>query len=101
MSKLKGSYKSGLNIEVTTSAPLDPRVKWDSWDSLTDSNDWPVDEDNKPYLYSGLVVSVNDGTNDNPNWNVYILNNVKNWDKKPTENDSGWKPMNGMMWTDA
>ena len=60
MSKLKGSYKSADNIEVVTSHPLDPRVKWDSWNSLTDNSDWPINEDGKPYLYSGLIVSVNE-----------------------------------------
>ena len=68
MSKIKGSYKSSNNIEVTTSHPLDPRVKWDSWDSLTTPSDWPTNEDDKPYLYSGIVVSVNEGTFAEQSW---------------------------------
>lgn len=90
MSKLKGSYKSANNIEVITSHPLDPRVRWDSWDSLTNKNDWPTDNVGNPYLYSGLVVSVNEGTESNPNWKVYILNDINGWDKPFGTDGTGW-----------
>ena len=104
MSKLKGSYKSANNIEVITSHPLDPRVKWDSWSSLTSTEDWPVNEDNNPYLYSGLVVSVNEGTQAEPDWQVYILNDTANWDKPFGTEGSGWKKISaetqGLFWED-
>lgn len=91
MSKLKGSYKSADNVEVITSHPLDPRVKWDSWSSLTDVNDWPKNQDNKPYLYAGLIVSVNEGTQSNQVWEVYVLNDINNWNKPYGTPNSGWK----------
>ena len=98
MSKLKGSYKSADNIEVVTSHPLDPRVKWDSWDSLTQASDWPIDSEGKPYLYSGLIVSVNEGTS----WEVYILNDISGWNIKFGVEGSGWKKVtsDGLSWED-
>ena len=95
MSKIKGSYKSADNIEVITSHPLDPRVKWDNWDSLTTPSDWPINEDNKPYLYGGLIVSVNEGTSENQDWKVYILNDINGWNKRYGVEGSGWKPIGG------
>jgi hypothetical protein len=98
MSKLKGSYKSADNIEVVTSHPLDPRVKWDSWDSLTQASDWPIDSEGNPYLYSGLIVSVNEGTS----WEVYILNDISGWNIKFGVEGSGWKKVtsDGLSWED-
>ena len=98
MSKLKGSYKSADNIEVVTSHPLDPRVKWDSWDSLTQASDWPINNEGKPYLYSGLIVSVNEGTS----WEVYILNDISGWNIKFGLEGSGWKKVtsDGLSWED-
>lgn len=96
MSKLKGSYKSADNIEVITSHPLDPRVKWDSWDSLTDVNDWPKNQNNKPYLYSGLIVAVNESKVQGiPDWKVYILNDINGWNIPYGTEGSGWKPVGG------
>ena len=111
MSKLKGSYKSADNIEVVTSHPLDPRVKWDSWNSLTDVDDWPKDQDNKPYLYSGLIVavnegdsteSVNEGDSTKQNWQIYILNDISGWNIKFGVEGSGWKKVtsDGLSWED-
>ena len=103
MSKIKGSYKSADNIEMITSHPLDPRVKWDSWDSLTSTSDWPTNEDGKPYLYSGLIVSVNEGTSaEQQNWQIYILNDIKGWDKRFGVEGSGWKKVtsDGLSWED-
>jgi hypothetical protein len=104
MSKLKGSYKSADNIEVVTSHPLDPRVKWDSWDSLTDNSDWPINEDGKPYLYSGLIVSVNEsevvGKQD---WQAYILNDINGWNIRYGNEGSGWKKITTeleLVWED-
>ena len=100
--KLKGSYKSADNIEVVTSHPLDPRVKWDSWDSLTQASDWPIDSEGKPYLYSGLIVSVNEGDSTEQNWQIYILNDIKGWDKRFGVEGSGWKKVtsDGLSWED-
>ena len=103
MSKLKGSYKSADNIEVVTSHPLDPRVKWDSWDSLTQASDWPIDSEGKPYLYSGLIVSVNEGTSaEQQNWQIYVLNDIKGWNIKFGLEKSGWKKVtsDGLSWED-
>lgn len=103
MSKLKGSYKSADNIEVVTSHPLDPRVKWDSWDSLTQASDWPIDSEGKPYLYSGLIVSVNEGTSaEQQNWQIYILNDISGWNIKFGVEGSGWKKVtsDGLSWED-
>ena len=103
MSKLKGSYKSADNIEVVTSHPLDPRVKWDSWDSLTKASDWPIDSEGKPYLYSGLIVSVNEGTSaEQQNWQIYVLNDIKGWNIKFGLEKSGWKKVtsDGLSWED-
>lgn len=103
MSKLKGSYKSADNIEVVTSHPLDPRVKWDSWDSLTKASDWPIDSEGKPYLYSGLIVSVNEGTSaEQQNWQIYILNDISGWNIKFGVEGSGWKKVtsDGLSWED-
>lgn len=103
MSKLKGSYKSADNIEVVTSHPLDPRVKWDSWNSLTDVDDWPKDHDKKPYLYSGLIVAVNESVVQGiPDWEVYILNDISGWNKKYGVEGSGWKKVtsDGLSWED-
>lgn len=103
MSKLKGSYKSADNIEVVTSHPLDPRVKWDSWDSLTKASDWPIDSEGKPYLYSGLIVSVNEGTSaEQQNWQIYILNDISGWNIKFGLEGSGWKKVtsDGLSWED-
>ena len=103
MSKLKGSYKSADNIEVVTSHPLDPRVKWDSWDSLTQASDWPIDSEGKPYLYSGLIVSVNEGTSaEQQNWQIYILNDISGWNIKFGLEKSGWKKVtsDGLSWED-
>lgn len=102
MSKIKGSYKSSNNIEVTTSHPLDPRVKWDSWDSLTTPSDWPTNEDGKPYLYSGIVVSVNEGTSAEQNWEVYVLNDISGWNKRYGVEGSGWKKIGAesLVWED-
>ena len=103
MSKLKGSYKSADNIEVVTSHPLDPRVKWDSWDSLTQASDWPIDSEGKPYLYSGLIVSVNEGTSaEQQNWQIYILNDISGWNIKFGLEGSGWKKVtsDGLSWED-
>ena len=103
MSKLKGSYKSADNIEVVTSHPLDPRVKWDSWDSLTKASDWPIDSDGKPYLYSGLIISVNEGTSaEQQNWQIYILNDISGWNIKFGLEGSGWKKVtsDGLSWED-
>lgn len=111
MSKIKGSYKSADNIEMITSHPLDPRVKWDSWDSLTSPSDWPTNEDGKPYLYSGLIVSVNEGNStkqnegdstEQNNWQIYILNDIKGWDKRFGVKGSGWKKVtsDGLFWED-
>ena len=103
MSKLKGSYKSADNIEVVTSHPLDPRVKWDSWDSLTKASDWPIDSEGKPYLYSGLIVSVNEGTSaEQQNWHIYILNDISGWNIKFGLEGSGWKKVtsDGLSWED-
>lgn len=103
MNKQKGTYKSANNIEVIASVPLDPRVRWDSWDSLLEKNDWPKDENDKPYLYSGLIVSVNEGTQTNQKWTAYILNNVKNWNIKYGLKNSGWSKVGndlGMFWED-
>lgn len=96
MSKLKGSYKSADNIEVITSHPLDPRVKWDSWDSLTNEDDWPKNQSNKPYLYSGLIVSVNESAvQGTPDWKVYVLNDISRWNIPYGTEGSGWKPVGG------
>ena len=103
MSKLKGSYKSADNIEVVTSHPLDPRVKWDSWDSLTKASDWPIDSEGKPYLYSGLIISVNEGTSaEQQNWQIYILNDISGWNIKFGLEGSGWKKVtsDGLSWED-
>lgn len=102
MNKIKGSYKSSNNIEVTTSHPLDPRVKWDSWDSLTTPSDWPTNEDSKPYLYSGLIVSVNEGDSAEQNWQIYILNDISGWNKKYGDKESGWKKIGveSLVWED-
>lgn len=102
MSKLKGSYKSADNIEVVTSHPLDPRVKWDSWDSLTQASDWPINNEGKPYLYSGLIVSVNEGNSTKQNWQIYVLNDIKGWDIKFGLEGSGWKKVtsDGLSWED-
>ena len=102
MNKLKGSYKSADNIEVVTSHPLDPRVKWDSWDSLTQASDWPINNEGKPYLYSGLIVSVNEGDSTEQNWQIYILNDIKGWDKRFGVEGSGWKKVtsDGLSWED-
>lgn len=103
MSKLKGSYKSADNIEVVTSHPLDPRVKWDSWVSLTKASDWPIDSEGKPYLYSGLIVAVNEsavqGISD---WKVYVLNDINRWDIPYGTEGSGWKKVtsDGLSWED-
>jgi hypothetical protein len=93
MSKLKGSYKSANNIEVITSHPLDPRVRWDSWSSLKNINDWPKNDAGKPYLYGGLIVSVNEGTQNSPDWVVYVLNDINNWNIEYGRENSGWKRM--------
>ena len=102
MSKLKGSYKSADNIEVVTSHPLDPRVKWDSWVSLTQASDWPINSEGKPYLYSGLIVSVNEGDFTEQNWQIYVLNDIKGWDKRfGVEKKKKKKVMSdGLSWED-
>jgi len=99
MSKIKGTYKSANTIEVITSHPLDARVKWDSWQSLTTPTDWPVNEENKPYLYEGLIVSVKEGSE----WEMYILNDKDKWNIPFGEEDSGWKKIttgNSLFWED-
>lgn len=103
MAKQKGSYKSANNIEVIASIPLDPRVRWDSWDSLTNKNDWPKDAQDRPYLYSGLIVAVNEGTQSNQDWTAYVLNDITGWNKKYGTSGSGWKKIGedfDMFWED-
>ena len=101
--KLTGNYKSAETVEVITSHPLDPRVKWDSWDSLSDVDNWPKNAQNNPYLYAGLVVSVNDGTQNEQKWEVYVLNNIQGWNIPYGLDGSGWKKISedySIFWED-
>lgn len=104
MSKIKGVYKSADIIEVITSHPLDPRIKWDSWASLTTQQDWPTNSNGEPYLYAGLIVSVNEGNSSSPDWEMYILNDSSKWDIPFGEEGSGWKKIvtgdNSLFWED-
>ena len=57
--KDKGRFKFAANYEVNTSAALDPRVQWDSFEDLIKKDFWPTNGDTV-YVYNGIIAAVGD-----------------------------------------
>lgn len=59
MARSKGQFQIAANFEVKAAAAFDPRVTVDTKAELIMQDTWPNDGGD-PYLYDGLLVSVNE-----------------------------------------
>ena len=68
MARNRGLFNFSANLEVKKNAPLDSRIVVDTLLELTESSTW-ADNENKVWLYDGIVVSVRE------NHGLYMLTN--------------------------
>lgn len=68
MARNRGLFNFSANLEVKKNAPLDSRVVVDTVLELTETSTW-ADNENKVWLYDGIVVSVRE------NHGLYMLTN--------------------------
>lgn len=68
MARNRGLFNFSANLEVKKNAPLDSRVVVDTFLELTETSTW-ADDENKVWLYDGIVVSVRE------NHGLYMLTN--------------------------
>lgn len=68
MARNRGLFNFSANLEVKKNAPLDSRIVVDTLLELTETSTW-ADDENKVWLYNGIVVSVIE------NHGLYMLTN--------------------------
>lgn len=85
MARSKGQFQIAANFEVKAAAAFDPRVAVDTKAELIMKDTWPNDGGD-PYLYDGLLVSVNEENK------VYMLIDKS---KALNVDYSGWQEVGG------